>query len=163
MLQLEPASDRAAENLINWIRANGCIARDEIDYITESWDLASVASPEDGTIAYLEEFVERCCISMQRILRKIHMGNSSTWTTQGLGSRDPKVHIFSAPLLYRRARILLAPLVTTLLLTPVVICNFLASLSSRLAVVVFATSVFVAVLSVLTRAKTIDLIVAGAT
>ena len=57
----------------------------------------------------------------------------------------------------------MTPFVVVLVMAPVVICNLVSSLTARLVVVVTATTGFVAVLSGLTRAKTIELAVAGAT
>lgn len=71
-------------------------------------------------------------------------------------------HIFTAWSIKRAVRILLAPFIAALVLTPVFICNFVSSLTARLVVVVVATTSFVAVLSSFTKARTVELIVAGA-
>jgi hypothetical protein len=57
----------------------------------------------------------------------------------------------------------MTPFIITLLLAPVIICNCLASLAARLCVIVIATATFIAVLSGSSRAKTVELVVAGAT
>lgn len=63
----------------------------------------------------------------------------------------------------RVARITLAPLIIFLLLAPVIICNAVVSLTARLATMVIATSIFVTLVSLVTKAKTVELAVAGAT
>jgi len=54
-------------------------------------------------------------------------------------------------------------LIAVLLLTPVIICNYLNSLTARMIVVVLAVSIFIATLSGLTKAKTLEVFVAVAT
>lgn len=63
----------------------------------------------------------------------------------------------------RATRIFVTPLIAIPLLAPVVICNFVSSLTVRLVVVVFATTGFIALLSSFTRAQTVKLVIAGAT
>ena len=57
----------------------------------------------------------------------------------------------------------MTPLILTLLLAPMVVCNYLSSLTARLAIVLLATTTFIIVLSGLTEAKTVELVVAGTT
>ena len=63
----------------------------------------------------------------------------------------------------RIARIIITPLILTLLLAPVVVCNYFSYLSARLAIVILATTIFITILSGLTEAKTVELVVAGTT
>jgi hypothetical protein len=78
-------------------------------------------------------------------------------------SRDPKVHIMSKESVTRTARVLMTPFIVTLLLAPVIVCNHLDSLTARLVTIVTAASIFIAVLSGSTKAKSTELVVAGAT
>lgn len=57
----------------------------------------------------------------------------------------------------------MTPFIVTLLLAPVIVCNYLESLTARLVTIVAAASVFIAVMSSSTRAKATELVVAGAT
>lgn len=78
-------------------------------------------------------------------------------------SRDPNVHIFPRSSITWVARMMMTPFVVVLLLAPVVICSLVGSLTVRLVVIIAATTGFVAVLSGLTKARTVELVVAGAT
>jgi hypothetical protein len=78
-------------------------------------------------------------------------------------SRDPRVNVFSRVLIARAARIIMVPCIVMLLLAPVILCNYLYSLTARLYTIVFAASFFIAVLSGSTRAKATELVIAGAT
>jgi hypothetical protein len=85
------------------------------------------------------------------------------WHPEDGISRDPNVHVFPLLSITRAARILVTPLITFLLLAPVIICNFVSSLTARLVVVVVAALCLVAVLSSFTKATVAKLVVAGAT
>jgi hypothetical protein len=78
-------------------------------------------------------------------------------------SNDPDVYIYSGSLIRRVAKMLLLLLITPLLLLPVVICNVTNTTSVRIFVVMVSTLSFLVVFSILTKAKTTDLILAGAT
>jgi len=57
----------------------------------------------------------------------------------------------------------MTPFIIMLLLAPVIICNCLTGLTARLCMIIIATTVFIATLSGSTTAKTVELVVAGAT
>ncbi len=78
-------------------------------------------------------------------------------------SDDPNVYIYSGPLIQLCARALLLLLITFLLLVPVGICNIISTISIRILVVIGCTITYLLVLSVLTKSRTMELILAGAT
>jgi hypothetical protein len=78
-------------------------------------------------------------------------------------SSDPNVYILPKSSVIRTARLLMTPLIVTLLLAPVVVCSCLTGLIARLLTIVIAATTFIAVLSGSTKAKTVELVVAGAT
>jgi len=78
-------------------------------------------------------------------------------------SRDPNVHVFPRSSITWVARILMTPFVVVLLMAPIVLRNLVSNLAARLVVIVAATTGFVAVLSGLTKARTIEPAVAGVT
>jgi hypothetical protein len=73
------------------------------------------------------------------------------------------VHILPRAFTDRTARAIVAPVVTLLVLVPVIVCNEVNSLKARLAVMILATNIFVMLLSLMTKSRTIELAVAGAT
>lgn len=73
------------------------------------------------------------------------------------------MHIFHKESVEMKARLLLTPALILVLLTPVIICDILPDLTQRLIVIIVATSLFITLLSVLSRAKTVELAVAGST
>ncbi|KAF2647057.1 hypothetical protein K491DRAFT_615234, partial [Lophiostoma macrostomum CBS 122681] len=60
-------------------------------------------------------------------------------------------------------RILIIPFIVILLLIPVIIYNYLDSLTTRLVIIVTAISIFITVLSGSTKAKSTKLVIASAT
>ncbi|KAN0083822.1 hypothetical protein V8E54_002910 [Elaphomyces granulatus] len=79
-------------------------------------------------------------------------------------SNDPNVYIsYSGRLIQRIARALLLLLITLLLLMPIVVCNIISTTSIRILVVIVSTISYLLVLSLLTKSRSIELILAGAT
>ncbi|OCL13958.1 hypothetical protein AOQ84DRAFT_359331 [Glonium stellatum] len=78
-------------------------------------------------------------------------------------SRDPNVHISTSPVLRKAAYGIIALLAMILLLLPIVICNATTNAPARMSIVAVAAIFFVVTLCGLTRAKSIEIFVAGAT
>lgn len=78
-------------------------------------------------------------------------------------SRDPNVLLFPLSSTNRVGRAIVTPLITAMLMMPVIICSLETNVSFRLAIITLATSLFITALSSLTDTKTVDLAVAGAT
>ena len=78
-------------------------------------------------------------------------------------SRDPNISLFSASIVQKITRSLVAWLVVVFLLVPIVILNALTSVVCRMVVVVVASALLVSALSSLTNARTIEVFVSGAT
>jgi hypothetical protein len=78
-------------------------------------------------------------------------------------SRDSNVYIFSGSLIGRAARTLILTIIILLLLAPVLVCNALSNTTSRIITIVISTIVFLSTISALTRARTIETFLAGAT
>ncbi|KAI1086078.1 caspase domain-containing protein [Rostrohypoxylon terebratum] len=154
ILSLEAASSRDVVNLQNWVDGNGCIAREETMYLKQGEDLLSVASPNENAVIWLGSLIEKGWVYFHE-----HFGQHTRLDV----SRDPNVHIFPLSSTVRAARILITPFIVLLLLVPVIICNFVEDLAARLVIIITATASFIAVLSGLTKARTAELAVAGAT
>ncbi|KAL7943428.1 hypothetical protein V8C42DRAFT_106835 [Trichoderma barbatum] len=143
-LSFQTASERAISNPQNWLDGNAAIAEDEMDYLKHNRDLVSLM----GNTTWSERLAER--------IGKLFASDTHAVT------RDKNVNV--SPTWVRKAvMILLAPIIATLLLTPVIICNYIDDLTHRVIVVVLTTAAFIAALACLTRVRAIDLVVAGAT
>jgi hypothetical protein len=73
------------------------------------------------------------------------------------------MHIFSEGLIRTLSRTVLAVVVATVLLVPVVLISLVQSQPARLGLVVLANALFVAILSLLARQRVGEVFVAGAT
>lgn len=60
-------------------------------------------------------------------------------------------------------RMVVLPLITLLLLAPIVICNALENVAFRIAIILVSTGVFLTALSALTKARSVELFLAGTT
>lgn len=78
-------------------------------------------------------------------------------------SRDPQVRIFHSQVTARLARSLMVPILIVLLLAPVVLCTYITDLAARLTIVVASMAIFAVLILSTTKAKTTELLVAGAT
>ncbi|KAH6603226.1 hypothetical protein Trco_008001, partial [Trichoderma cornu-damae] len=153
-LGFEAASRRPVSNLRNWLDGKACVARAETAYLEVEEDLVSISPSQDNIVTWLENLAERARISLTKRFAK---GRRPPGV-----SRDPGVHVFPPSSTKRAVHVLLAPSVAVLLLAPVIAFNFIDSLAARLAIVILTTTGFVFALSCLTRARVVDLIVAGA-
>ncbi|KAM0461566.1 hypothetical protein ACHAPV_004272 [Trichoderma viride] len=149
-LSFSTAPARPVSTLWNWVEGTGCMARAETAYLEHGEDLISLATPEDNIVTWLETLAEYVSLYFHK--------QSGPETSQG-----PDVYIFPPSPIRRAVQIILAPLFTLLLLTPVVICNFVSGLTARLVIVILTTTGFIAALSCLTNIRPVDLIIAGAT
>jgi hypothetical protein len=171
ILSFEAAPRRAVSNLQNWVDGNGCIARDETAYLGRGSDLLSVATSDDNIIRWLEALIEDSRVYLRERFGRV----TSPRPISAIGefkpprqprldvSRDPNVHIFPPSSMTCAVRILLIPFIIVLILAPVIICNFVHSLTARLVIIVASTTSFVAVLSSFAKVRTVELVVAGAT
>jgi hypothetical protein len=174
MLALHPAQVRDVESLQNWLDGNGCLAEEESAYLAHRGELVSLAPAGDNAILQLEAWVEQGLVRLWRNFRKVFQPHYSAinirtrlmTASQGRFhdvSDDPNVYIYSGSLIQLSARALLLLLITFLLLMPVVICNIIGTISIRIFIVIMCTMMYLLVLSALTKSRTMELILAGAT
>ncbi|RYP92954.1 hypothetical protein DL770_000914 [Monosporascus sp. CRB-9-2] len=133
MLAYERAKSRAVTSLRDWIEGAGSISREETKYLSQLDDLLQIAMLDDSASLNI------------RI------------------SRNLDVHHFSPTIMTLVARVLIMPPIILLLMVPVIICSFVSSLAGRLITIILSTSLFITVLSILSKARSVELVVAGAT
>ncbi|CAH0054875.1 unnamed protein product [Clonostachys solani] len=145
VLAYDSAPPRAVGNLQRWIRGHPCMAREETAYLDQTGDLISISPLDDSTTAWLQAAIGDAlvCLGPKR---------------QGQG-----IYRFRSALFRAGVRTVVALLIASVLLSPVVVCNFVPDLSARLWVVSVATAIFVAILATLTKASTVELVMVGTT
>ncbi|KAI1758573.1 hypothetical protein GGR53DRAFT_529297 [Hypoxylon sp. FL1150] len=154
ILKLEDAQPRNVQNLQNWVNGNGNIARAETAYLGRSEDLASVADSDGTVILWLRVMVEAVLFLMRKA--DIYKGPPNI-------SRDPNVYIPARPVVSQLTRAATALLIIMLLLVPVHLCGMCAFEAYRVSIIAVATVGLLGVLSTSTKARTVELVVAGAT
>jgi hypothetical protein len=173
ILNFKAAEPRDILSLQNWVDGNACLAREETAYLARCNELLSVASSDDGALAQIEAWMEDYLIRFCSGFCKVGICSPEGHILPDAGlprkqnrcrgiSRDPNVYIFSDSLIRKAARTLMACLILILLLVPVVICRALASITTRMVVITIATILFIATLSGLTKARTVETFTAGA-
>ncbi|KAL7798569.1 hypothetical protein V8C37DRAFT_368323 [Trichoderma ceciliae] len=154
ILHLQQAEGRDIASLENWVEATGCLAREETAYLAHSSDLVSLAPVVDSAALQLETWVEDKLLRYWQGFRSSRFHDLST---------DPNVYIYRGPLIRRIVKVLLLFLITLLLMMPVIICNLISTVSVRIVVVMLSTISYLLILSWLTKSRTMELVLAGAT
>ncbi|EMR68705.1 hypothetical protein UCREL1_4267 [Eutypa lata UCREL1] len=154
MLSSSQARERDVQSLRNWLDGNGCLAREETEYLSHRGDLVSLAAPGDNAVVQLEAWVEDKVIKFHRRFRESRFHDISN---------DSNVYIYSGPLIKRTAKGILLLVITLFLLAPVVICNSISAITIRIVVVMVSIVTYLLVLSGLTMSRTMELILAGVT
>ncbi|MCJ1460831.1 hypothetical protein MMC28_011213 [Mycoblastus sanguinarius] len=162
MLNYRPAPKRAVANLNNWVQGTVPLAREETAYLQRETDLLCVNVPTDNALVQLEEMIESVFVRFHKAYHK--QADARTQKSARLNiSRDKHVWIWSGGLLGRTARGLAVCLISTLLVVPVVVVSAVDSILLRLCIIFVATSAFILALSGFTKARTAEMLVAGAT
>jgi len=78
-------------------------------------------------------------------------------------SSNPHVYIYSGTMIRTVATGLMVLLITSLILTPVVVCILVDSVPARIAIIAGSTLCYLTVLSRLTKSRMIELMLAAAT
>ncbi|OCK95921.1 uncharacterized protein K441DRAFT_554126, partial [Cenococcum geophilum 1.58] len=148
---LPDTSERDVTSLKNWVHGNSCIARSEATYLNQKDDLASLTAVHDDTIFQTESILEDFLPS-QRFCSRSRRNHKYT--------TDPHIFIFG-PCLQRVSRGLIAWVTILTLLVPIAILNSLSQLVGRFITIIIAAGVVVFAMSLLTRARTLEVFMAG--
>lgn len=154
---LPGTSERDVTSLKNWVHGNSCIARSETTYLNQRDDLASLTAAHDDTIFQTESILEDFLVWWDTWMRPRFCSRSRRnhkYTT------DPHIFIFG-PCLQRVSRGLIAWVTILTLLVPIAILNSLGQLVGRFITIIIAVGVVVFAMSLLTRARTLEVFMAG--
>ncbi|ODM21461.1 hypothetical protein SI65_02305 [Aspergillus cristatus] len=150
--RLTQAQRRDVEGLRKWVDGNGCIAREESRYLGHGEDLFTFSSEDKDPLSRLERSVEDALVPFFR----------SYYEKQASEDTPPDVSTPSAFLAKRVARASMAAIVTTVLLLPMLVCNFLPSLTARVAITAISVMVLIAMMSGFTKARSTEVLAASA-
>ncbi|KAI2632250.1 hypothetical protein GGR54DRAFT_26548 [Hypoxylon sp. NC1633] len=155
VMRFDSAVPRDVESIKNWLDGTSHVSSAETGFLDHvRGELVCLGPSPDSATRQLETWVEDKLIQYYPGFREA--------VTQEV-SRDDDVYICSGPLIKYIANVVLLLVISLLLLTPIVVCNAVLSLSGRIWVVAISTVTYLLVVSALAKTKTIELIVAGAT
>ncbi|KAK4176441.1 hypothetical protein QBC36DRAFT_311121 [Triangularia setosa] len=154
MLSFNPAQPRDIRSLQNWLKGNVTLARDESEYLSYRNDLLSLASTKDDAMTKLEAWVEDGLAAWNPTLL--------SRASRSLSS-DPNVFVSTASPVGKVTKGIVLGIMILLLLLPIVVCNCTTSLTARMSVVMMFVIIYLGILLHMTRSRTIEILVAGAT
>ncbi|KAK1828787.1 hypothetical protein QBC39DRAFT_358313 [Podospora conica] len=157
VLSLGGAHKRDITSLVRWLEGNGCIAREEARYLQNDQDLLSLAHEPDDALTKLESWVEDQLLlwnpsSLLKLSREL--------------SDDPNVIVNTADRTRRIAKCIILIVMAMLLLLPILICNLEAlaqNFTGRMFVVVGFVILYLVIILAMSRARTLEVLLAGAT
>ncbi|KAI0419438.1 hypothetical protein F5X98DRAFT_335120 [Xylaria grammica] len=154
ILAIDSALPRDVLSLQHWVNGTGCLCRKETEYLDHKSELISLAPSSDRAAKRLEDWVEDSLVRRFKPFKKVPNRNGST---------NSNVYLYSGPLIKRTAQAIMLIIITFLLLLPVILCLMISGIWGRICVITTSTIIYLFVLSLLTRSKMMELIVAGAT
>jgi hypothetical protein len=87
ILRFDSALPRDVSSLQSWASANGCISRDETEYLEYEQELASLLSFNDRGIKEVEDWVENLFIRYYKGFRAVDICNNPYFVRQ-IADRD---------------------------------------------------------------------------
>ncbi|KAG9190174.1 hypothetical protein G6011_08262 [Alternaria panax] len=152
ILAFSKAPTRSIQSLRNFLKNTACLSRNEREYLARERDLMTLGPEKESGVEALEDWIEDRIISVNEHFKK---------GPERSISRDSNVFIFSTSHSSFITRFLISSIVVAVLLAPVLLCNLLHGEKGRMFVVVFATVLVIAMLSMLGKANTVQLFIAG--
>jgi hypothetical protein len=67
VLAFDSLASQHVTSLRNWLKGNGCIAREGTEFLDRGIDLLTVSSPDDGIVSWLERFVFRSLVFFGKV------------------------------------------------------------------------------------------------
>jgi hypothetical protein len=179
-LRLPNAAPRDINSVKNWINGTGCIARAESQFLEEQDDMMNLGGTTDHAVTYIEIVAETIAFGFAARLRKVRQHAQSylftelfTHETQvkflpeamkpGRSDLTQDTHLFFPGSLLRSfSRAVTSCVSAGLLLAPVIILFCVRNALWRLVVITTAVVFFLSALSMWTKARTIEIVTAGA-
>ncbi|KAH7552747.1 hypothetical protein BM1_08698 [Bipolaris maydis] len=159
ILCMEAAKPRDITNIRNWVNETGCITKSEMDYLNSPMDLMSVgASTTDGALSQLKDPVEDL---VKWLSTRFH--GLERLGLRSKVSQDPRIFILLEGWANAISRLIMSCLLGLAIIVPVIVVERINKLVPRIVASFFGTTAFIALLSFVTKAKTVEMFIAGAT
>ncbi|KAF1992972.1 hypothetical protein P154DRAFT_591726, partial [Amniculicola lignicola CBS 123094] len=161
VMRLPNASPRDIISIKNWLNGTGSIARAETNFLEHQHDMANLTGALDSAVNYIETFVERLAERLAAHIRKVKFLPEALKPGRGDLTQDPHI-FFAGPCLSSFSRVVTSWVAAAILLAPVVVLFCIQDALWRLITITVAGLVFLSALSTWTKARTIEIITAGA-
>ncbi|TVY84244.1 hypothetical protein LSUE1_G001354 [Lachnellula suecica] len=159
VMALPDPSKRDISSLKNWVEGTSCLSRLESLYLEDHEDLLNLTGTVDNAVTRIESLVEDSFFWTDSLIRNHIPEAFKNRLTKPSG--DGNILILG-PWLQGISRAITTWLATLVLLTPVILLVHISSARGRLAVIGFASGLFLSTMSLFTKAGTVDVFIAGA-
>jgi hypothetical protein len=161
-MRLPAASSRDITSIKNWVNGTGGIARTETDFLSYPNDIANLTGALDSAVTTIEILIERALFRLSVPIRK-----NLSFLPEALKpgradlTQDPNI-FFAGPRLRSFSRAVTSCVAAGILLAPVVVLFCIQDALWRLITITVAVLFFLSALSTWTKARTIEVVTAGA-
>jgi len=160
-MRLPTASPRDITSIQNWLHGTGSIAGPETDFLSHPHDLANLTGTLDSAVLTIETFIERLAFVLSSPIRRIKRLPESLKPGRHDLTSDPHI-FFAGPRLRSFSRAVTSWIAASILLAPVVVLFCVQDAVGRLVTITVAVLFFLSALSTWTKARTIEVVTAGA-
>ena len=160
-MRLPSASPRDITSIKNWLNGTGSIARAETNFLEHQHDMANLTGALDSAVNYIEILVERLANRLAAHIRKVKFLPEALIPGRGDLTQDPNI-FFAGPRLRSFSRAVTSWVAAAILLAPVVLLFCIQDALWRLITITVALLFFLSALSTWTKARTIEIVTAGA-
>ncbi|KAF2184808.1 hypothetical protein K469DRAFT_708576 [Zopfia rhizophila CBS 207.26] len=159
VLSLPSAKQRDLNNLKKWIKGTASISRQESAYLESEEDLINLTGSRDIALTFVEDLIGDCIFVIERGIRRI--------SPSGYIKRRHKLtadeHIFLlGPRLSTFCRILTTWVATVVLLVPIFVLSHISNSAWRLVTIALSAGLLLTIVSIFTKARTMEIFTAGA-
>ncbi|KAI8941754.1 hypothetical protein NX059_002958 [Plenodomus lindquistii] len=160
-MRLPSASHRDITSIQNWLNGNGSISTAETTFLSHNHDMANLAGALDSAVNYIEILVEKAAFRLSVHIRKVRFLPEALKPGRSDLTQDPHI-FFAGPRLRSFSRAVTSWVAAAILLAPVIVLFCLKDTLWRLVTITIAVLTFLSTLSTWTKARTIEVVTAGA-
>lgn len=160
-MRLPTASSRDVKSIKNWFKGNGSIETAETAFLTHTQDMANLTGALDSAVNYIEILIESAASRLSVHIRKVRFLPETLKPGRSDLTQDPHI-FFAGPRLRSFSRAVTSCVAAAILLAPVIVLFCIQDALWRLVTITIAVLFFLSSLSTWTKARTIEVVTAGA-
>jgi hypothetical protein len=160
-MRLPAASQQDITSIQNYLDGTGSIAVEESAFLSHPHDLANLIGALDNAATSIESLIERAAFRLSSPIRKLTFLPEALKPGRGDLTQDPNI-FFAGPRLRAFGRAVTSWVAAAILLAPVIVLFCIQDALWRLITIIVAVLFFLSALSTWTKARTIEIVTAGA-